>query len=151
MKRLVRVGCPDLERVGFTEVDIMNMNCIIADAVARIKNAKNNDQLYVEVLWSKHCFDVLRVLERAKVLRSVASNGATKPKNARINVELHPDGFQEIKIDSKPGRIVHVTKGRIPRYKNGFGVVVISTSKGVMTGAEARAQSIGGKVILRAF
>lgn len=129
----------------------MNMNCIVADAIARINNAKNNDQLYVEVLWSKHCFDVLKVLERAKFLRSVTHNGAGKPKNARINVELYPDGFQKMKIDSKPGRIVHATHDKIRPYKNGFGVVVMSTSKGVMTGSEAKAHNVGGKVILRAY
>jgi small subunit ribosomal protein S8 len=129
----------------------MNINCIVSDSIARIKNAVNNDQLSVQVLCSKHCLEVLKLLERAKILRSVTRVDAPAPKDLRINIEMYSDGFQRLEMVSTPGRAVHVKKGEIPRYKNGFGVVVVSTSKGIMTGEDARKHGIGGKVLVRAF
>jgi len=55
--------------------------------------------------------------------------------------------IKEIKRISKPSRRVYVSKTEIPRVKGGLGICVLSTSKGIMTGSEARSQGIGGELI----
>lgn len=52
---------------------------------------------------------------------------------------------------SKPGRRVYVKADEIPRIKNGRGVVLVSTSKGVMTGDNARKQRLGGELICKVY
>ena len=69
-----------------------------------------------------------------------------------INIDLAYTGkkesvIKEIKRISKPSRRVYVNKTEIPRIKGGLGICVLSTSKGIMTGSEARTQGVGGELI----
>ena len=59
--------------------------------------------------------------------------------------------IKEIKRISKPGRRIYASATSIPRIQNGLGIAIVSTSKGVMTDAEARKQNVGGEVICRVF
>ena len=59
--------------------------------------------------------------------------------------------ISEITRISKPGRRVYSGAGRIPYVQNGLGISIISTSKGVMTDADARDQKVGGEIICRVF
>lgn len=127
----------------------MSMNCVLADAIARVKNAKLNDAAAVDILWSKQNWAVFQVLKNVGIVSDITQTGDKYAK--RINVTLYASKIRELSCISTPGRSVHVKVTQIPRYKNGFGVIVISTSSGMMTGAEAKARGIGGKLMLRAF
>jgi small subunit ribosomal protein S8 len=59
--------------------------------------------------------------------------------------------INEIKRLSKPGRRVYVSAADIPKVKSGRGVVLVSTSKGVVTGVEAKKQKLGGELLLQVF
>jgi small subunit ribosomal protein S8 len=129
----------------------MNMNCLLSDAIARIKNAKRNDRISVNVKWSSKTMNVLNVLkDNGVVVKDVAVQNIDNVKK-EILVFLRNERLYELNVVSKPGYVKHVTKDKIPRPKNGFGVIVISTSSGMMTGAEAFRRGIGGKIMAYAF
>ena len=81
----------------------------------------------------------------------------TKHSSGReeLDIELKYDEkgpvISEITRISKPGRRVYSGAGRIPYVHNGLGISIISTSKGVMTDADARDQKVGGEIICRVF
>lgn len=134
----------------------MNMNCRLSDAITRIKNAKRNDYPCVKVLWSQKNYAVLSVLkengiavDRLEVV-SVDKEGS-KLIEPELMVHLRRGKLHALKVLSTPGRVMHVNKKKIPVYKNHLGLVVVSTSSGMMTGAEATAKGIGGKLMVSAF
>ncbi len=79
---------------------------------------------------------------------------AGKPRDTLI-VTINKAGenptFTELTRMSKPGRRMYVGAGDIPRVKSGRGIVLISTSKGVVTGQEATKQKLGGEVLLKIY
>ena len=68
-----------------------------------------------------------------------------------INEEGTNSTINEITRASKPGRRVYVGSAEIPKVKSGRGLVLISTSKGVMTGAEAAKAKLGGELLLKVY
>ena len=94
------------------------------------------------------------MLEREGFIRGYVSadNEAGKPE---ISIELkYHEGdpvIREIKRISKPGRRVYSSVGDLPRVRNGLGISIVSTPKGVLSDAEARAENVGGEVICTVF
>jgi len=79
---------------------------------------------------------------------------AAKPRDilvVTINAAGENSTINEIKRLSKPGRRVYVSADDIPKVKNGRGVILISTSKGVITGVEAKKQRLGGELLVSVF
>jgi small subunit ribosomal protein S8 len=78
----------------------------------------------------------------------------SKPRGTLV-VTLAKDGencpITEISKVSKPGRRVYVSAAEIPKIKQGRGIVLVSTSKGVMTGGEAVKNRLGGEVLLKVY
>ena len=96
----------------------------------------------------------LKLLEREGFIRGYVreENENGKPE---INIELkYHEGdpvIREIKRISKPGRRVYSSVGDLPRVRNGLGISIVSTPKGVLSDAEARAENVGGEVICTVF
>ena len=59
--------------------------------------------------------------------------------------------IKEISRVSKPGRRIYTRAGSIPKIKNGLGIVIVSTSMGIMSDNDARSKNIGGEIICRVF
>jgi small subunit ribosomal protein S8 len=122
----------------------------IADMLTRIRNAGMARHAQTSCPSSKQKLAIAGVLQRAGFLDSVRSrrrkatrascsgSATTRPGKPLI------DGIQRV---SKPGRRVYVGKGELPRVRNGLGVAVISTSRGVLSDREAREQSLGGELL----
>ncbi len=68
-----------------------------------------------------------------------------------INKEGDVARITEITKISKPGRRIYVGAGEIPVIKSGRGIVLISTSKGIMTGKEAKKQHLGGEILVKVY
>ena len=68
-----------------------------------------------------------------------------------INSENAPARITEITKISKPGRRVYANVEEIPTVKSGRGIVLISTSKGIMTGKEAKKQHLGGEILVKVY
>jgi small subunit ribosomal protein S8 len=107
----------------------------------------------VRVPSSKMKITVAEQLKKAKYLTDVKVE-AGKPRDTlviTINKPGENSTISEITRLSKPGRRVYVGADDIPRVKSGRGLVLISTSKGVITGHEAAKQRLGGELLLKVY
>lgn len=125
----------------------------IADLLTRIRNAAMVGKTEVRVPTSKLKKVVAEQLVKNNYLASVKLEEG-KPRGTLV-VTLAKDGencpITEIARVSKPGRRVYVAAADIPKVKQGRGIVLVSTSKGVMTGGEALKQKLGGEVLLKVY
>jgi small subunit ribosomal protein S8 len=125
----------------------------IADMLTRIRNAINVRKNVVTMPHSKVKESVARLLESTNFVDSVKVEGEGKDKTLAItiNAEHTNARITEIQRMSKPGRRYYVRSQEIPTVKRGRGVVIVSTSKGMMTGDEAKAQKVGGELICKVY
>jgi small subunit ribosomal protein S8 len=125
----------------------------IADLLTRIRNAVMVGKNEVRVPASKLKLTIAQELVKAKYLDSVKVESA-KPRDIiviTINKPGENSNITEIKRVSKPGRRVYVGASEIPRVKSGRGLVLVSTSKGVVTGETAVKQRLGGELLLSVY
>lgn len=125
----------------------------IADLLTRIRNAVAVGKNEVRVPSSKLKVVIANELKKAQYLSEVKVE-AGKPRDVlviTINKPGENANITEIKRLSKPGRRVYVAASDIPRVKSGRGLVLVSTSKGVITGAEATKQRLGGELLLSVY
>jgi small subunit ribosomal protein S8 len=125
----------------------------IADLLTRIRNAAMVGKYEVRVPSSKIKHVVATELKKANYLTDVKIEKA-KPRDilvVTINKPGESSTINEIKRLSKPGRRVYVSANDIPKVKSGRGIVLVSTSKGVITGQEAVKQRLGGELMLSVY
>ncbi|MEX0748650.1 MAG: 30S ribosomal protein S8 [Candidatus Saccharimonadales bacterium] len=124
----------------------------IADMLTRIRNALAVNKTEVSLPHSKTKQAVADVLSQYGFLAGVK---ADKEAKRTLQLQLVEGGkgvgITEIHRISKPGRRVFVTAGEIPTVLRGRGIVVISTSSGIMSGGEARKKGIGGELICKVW
>ncbi len=125
----------------------------ISDMLARIKNASQRYFETVDIPSSKVKVGILRVLEREGYINGFKE---VKEKDRSIlKVDLrYYEGKPVIKVldrISKPSCRVYSKLKKIDSVFNGFGIYVLSTSKGVMSDAEARENNVGGEILCRVF
>lgn len=125
----------------------------IADMLTRVRNASAVGKNEVRLPNSKLKQTVAEQLKKAGYLEAVKVEKA-KPQDELV-ITIFADGgeavFTEIERVSKPGRRVYAGVGDIPKVKNGRGIVIVSTSQGVMTGVEAIKQRLGGELICKVY
>lgn len=125
----------------------------IADLLTRIRNAVMVGKNEIRVPSSKLKITIAKELVKAKYLSDVKVESA-KPRDiliVTINKLGENSNITEITRMSSPGRRVYVAGSDIPRYKNGRGMILISTSKGIMPGHVAYKQNIGGELLLKIY
>ena len=125
----------------------------IADLLTRIRNAVMVGKNEITVPSSKLKVTVAEELKKAGYLAAVKVESA-KPRDilvVTINKAGENSTINEIKRLSKPGRRVYVSANDIPKVKSGRGIVLVSTSKGVVTGGEAIKQRLGGELLLSVY
>ena len=132
----------------------MSMSDPLADMITRIRNGQRANKKAVSSPASKLRQRVLDVLEREGYIRGYVSD-KTEIGKPEVSIELkYHEGdpvIREIKRISKPGRRVYSSVGDLPRVHNGLGISIVSTPKGVLSDAEARAENVGGEVICTVF
>ena len=125
----------------------------IADLLTRIRNAAMVGKAEVRVPTSKLKQVVAEQLVKNHYLVDVTVE-AGKPRGTlvvTINRTGESPAFTELARVSKPGRRVYVAAADIPKVKQGRGIVLVSTSKGVMTGGEAAKHKLGGEVLMKIY
>jgi small subunit ribosomal protein S8 len=125
----------------------------IADLLTRIRNAVMVGKNEITVPSSKIKVVVAKELKKAGYVTAVKVESA-KPRDILVVTINNPgenSTINEIKRLSKPGRRVYVSADEIPKVKSGRGVVLVSTSKGVVTGVEAKKQRLGGELLLSVY
>lgn len=126
----------------------------IADMLTRIRNAIAVHKHSVSMPHSKVKEAVAGVLKSQNFVDEVKteeSSDGYKQLVVTINTEGSNARITEITRLSKPGRRHYSSADEIPVVKRGRGIVIVSTSKGMMTGAEAKAQRLGGELICKVF
>ncbi|SIT79205.1 30S ribosomal protein S8 [Pontibaca methylaminivorans] len=130
------------------------MNDPIADMLTRIRNAQMRGKSTVITPASKLRAWVLDVLADEGYIRGYESmTGSDGHPALEISLKYF-DGtpvIRELKRISKPGRRVYMNVKDLPSVRQGLGVSIISTSKGVMSDANARSQNVGGEVLCTVF
>ena len=103
---------------------------------------------------SKFRAKILDVLKQEGYISDYKFSNETNNKRS-LSVDLKYNNglpvIKEIKRISKPGRRIYARADSIPKIKNGLGLAIVSTSKGIMTDNDARNQNIGGEIICRVF
>lgn len=125
----------------------------IADLLTRIRNATMVGKTEVRVPTSKVKKVVAEALKANKYLADVKEE-AGKPRGTLVITISKPgenSNINEITRLSKPGRRVYVKADEIPKVKSGRGLVLISTSKGVITGQQAVKLRLGGELLLKVY
>jgi len=131
----------------------MTMTDPIADMLTRVRNAILAKKSEVLVPYSKIKLALAKILEKEGYLAKVdvVDDGR---KNIRIELKYLSNripAIKSIKKISKVGQRIYVGKFEIPKVLNNFGIAILSTSKGVMTGKEAKKIGVGGELICEIY
>jgi len=124
----------------------------IADMLTRIRNAIRARHIHVEIRpVSKMKTGIAHILKKEGFIEDYRVEG--EGKNARILITLKytSEGqplISDLQRISKPGRRVYVGKDEVPWVKNGLGIAILSTSRGLLTDREARRLGTGGELLL---
>jgi small subunit ribosomal protein S8 len=121
----------------------------IADLINRINNSKGASHTSLEVPFSKMKLAILDVLKKEGYIagfEDLKESGVI-----RIDLEGNTKPFKKITRLSKSGRRLYVKSDKIPRPKGGYGIVVLSTPEGVLSGEIARKAGVGGELICEVY
>lgn len=132
----------------------MSMNDPLGDMLTRIRNAQMRGKSTVSTPASKLRAWVLDVLTDEGYIRGYDRKSSENGQGELVISLKYFEGepvIREIKRVSKPGRRVYLGVSEIPQVRNGLGVAIVSTPKGVMSDANARAANVGGEVLCTVF
>ena len=122
----------------------------IADFLTRIRNALSAQHDSVLIPASKFKVELARILQEQGYIEEYATEPARVGEALRVRLKYTEDRSSVIsglKRVSTPGRRTYVHSGEIPKILGGMGTTILSTSRGVMTGHEAKRQGVGGEVV----
>lgn len=122
----------------------------ISDMITKINNASRAKKKTVEIPISNIKREIVRILFEEGFIANYEFT-EDKTKNKIIITLKYVDGIPAItKLErvSKPSRRIYVNVDKIPIVKNGYGIAILSTSKGIMTGEKARKENTGGELLL---
>lgn len=133
----------------------MGMTDPIADMLTRIRNANKARFKSVNVYMSQMNINIAKVLKKAGYINSY-DNVKDEKGQQMLKIALkYPNAkrtvITDIKRISKPGRRVYVASDSIPKVLNGYGISVLSTSRGVITDEEARELNVGGEILCKVW
>ena len=126
----------------------------IADMLARIRNAVAAKHSRVDVPASKLKLEIARILKEEGYVNNFVVKGEGAKKIVRIFLRYDARGTSSIthlQRVSRPGRRVYLGSHQIPRVLGGYGVNIVSTSRGLMSGKTARRENIGGEVLAEIY
>ncbi|MCX6174372.1 MAG: 30S ribosomal protein S8 [Ignavibacteriales bacterium] len=127
----------------------MNTTDPIADFLTRIRNAAKAKKKFVDIPSSKMKISLAEILKNNKFIRDFNVVEDHKQNVLRVHLQ-YVNGVPSItgiKRISKPGLRNYVSKDELPRVLNGLGMAVLSTPKGLLTGKQAKKETVGGEVV----
>jgi small subunit ribosomal protein S8 len=128
----------------------------IADYLTRIRNAQMAGFRIVDIPASKEKKSITEILyKNGYILKYIFEDSENKQGLIRIALKYDPvtrlPVIRELKRISKPGKRVYGNVETIPKVINGLGIVIVSTSKGILTDKEARKANVGGEVLCQVY
>lgn len=121
----------------------------ISDMFNRIKNIQAVGKTTVDIPFSKIKFEIARILKENNLIDSFIKKGKKIDKEIKISFKIDEKTPKVLhfKRISKPGRKIYKGWKDIKTVKQGFGMIIISTPKGLLSGKDARKQKVGGEII----
>lgn len=125
----------------------------LGDMLTRIRNGQRAKKDSVMTPASKLRANVLEVLKREGYIRGYSEEELAGHGGLRIELKYFEGqpAIKHVARVSKPGRRVYSGSKELPRIRNGLGITIVSTPKGVLSDAEARDQNVGGEVLAEVF
>ena len=125
----------------------------LGDLLTRIRNGQRARKDSVLSPASKLRVRVLDVLQREGYIRGYSDEQMGPAAGIRIELKYFEGqpAIQHVARVSKPGRRVYSGSSELPRVRNGLGITIVSTPRGVLSDAEAREQNVGGEVLAEVF
>ena len=125
----------------------------LGDLLTRIRNGQRAKKDSVLSPASKLRIRVLDVLQREGYIRGYSDEQMGPAAGVRIELKYFEGqpAIKHVARVSKPGRRVYSGSQELPRIMNGLGITIVSTPNGVLSGAEAREQNVGGEVLAEVF
>ena len=128
----------------------MNVTDPIADMLTRIRNANSANKATVSMPSSKKLVEIARVIYEEGFIEGYTVEDTMPQKTLHITLKYGPKkakGINGIRRISKPGLRKYAGVKDLPRVRGGLGTAIVSTSKGVMTDRDCRANGVGGEII----
>ena len=121
----------------------------ITDMLNRIRNAQAVLHPKVEIPFSNLKYEIAKILEKNSLIEKAVKNGKKEKRTIEITLkyENKKGTIAGLKRVSKPGQRIYLPARKIKKVKGGYGLSIISTSKGLMTGQEAKKQKLGGEIL----
>lgn len=121
----------------------------ISDMLTRIKNATKVRHEKVTAPYSNFKLEILKILKKEGYIESFkkVKNNKIEELEVILSYTNNTPRITELKKISRSSQRIYVDKKNIPQSKQGLGIMIVSTSKGLMTGKEARKQGVGGEVL----
>ena len=132
----------------------MAMTDPIADMLTRVRNASMAKHEKVDIPSSKMKTEIAKILKDEGYIVNYKILEDNKQNIIRIHLKYDNDGtgvIKKIERVSKPGCRVYVGRDEVPSVLRGFGIVILSTSRGVMNDRDARKAKVGGEVLLKVW
>ena len=126
------------------------VNDIIADSLTRIRNASMRRLDVAKLLYSKMVEAIMKVFQEKGYIESYKVVEENGKKSINVVLKYQENGrpiINEIKRISKPGRRVYQKCDQIKKFKNGYGTIVVTTPKGVLSNDDAHKEGVGGEVL----
>lgn len=124
----------------------------IADFLTRVRNGGRARLSRVPVRESRLLREIARVLKERGFIRDYSSDGDPKKPVLTVELRYDPDNrhiIERIERVSRPSRRVYVGWKEVPRVRNGTGIAILSTNRGILTDDQAREAHVGGEVLAR--
>lgn len=147
------------DKIQLVEVHLEGENKVsmtdpIADMLTRIRNASRAKNDRVSMPLSRLKLEVCKVLKEEGYVKNFRVNREETVPLLIISLKYDARGesiLSGLVRVSKPGVRIYVSKDRVPRVQSGLGTTILSTSKGIMSGEQARQQGVGGEVLCKVW
>ena len=129
----------------------MSINDPISDMFTRIRNAVKENHESVSIPYSKLLYNIANTINQNGFFNNVTViNSSLLKKSIKITLKYDNDSIScisNIQRISKPSKRIYLKKSKIPKILGGFGLSIVSTSKGIMSGKDARINNLGGEFV----
>lgn len=120
----------------------------VADMLVALKNAQAVFKETVKIPFSKLKFEICKILERTGFVEEVKVKGRKKKIIiVKLKYENKTPAISGVRKISKPGQRIYISAKQIKPSKSGYGIFIISTSKGLLTDKEAKKLNVGGELL----
>lgn len=125
----------------------MSFNDPIAELLTKIRNASNARHRYVDLILTKMSKSIIEILKEQGFIENFLMDDKKRKIRAFLKYSFRNPVFRQLKRVSSPGLRRYVGHNDIPKVRNGMGIAILSTPKGILEGEDARKQKVGGELL----